>query len=152
MSKGTIIVIAIAFVVLLAGGTFIITMPGRNNNQTASTNAAQSAATDTLQITDEKIGTGPAVKSGDTVTVNYKGTLQNGTVFDSSYTRNQPFTTQIGTGQVIKGWDEGIVGMKVGGKRKLIIPPDLAYGSQGAGGAIPPNATLTFEIELLNIK
>jgi peptidylprolyl isomerase len=107
---------------------------------------------DGLKISDEVIGTGSEVKAGDTVTVNYLGTLENGTKFDSSYDRNTPFTTQIGVGQVIKGWDEGIVGMKVGGKRKLIIPPDLGYGSQGAGGSIPPNSTLVFVVELLNVK
>lgn len=106
---------------------------------------------DGLQIEDEVVGTGAEAKTGDTVTVNYVGTLTNGTKFDSSYDRNQPFTTQIGVGQVIKGWDEGIVGMKVGGKRKLIIPPSLGYGSQAVGG-IPSNSTLIFEVELLNVK
>ncbi len=107
---------------------------------------------DGLKISDEVVGSGAEAKTGDTVTVNYLGTLENGTKFDSSYDRNTPFTTQIGVGQVIKGWDEGIVGMKVGGKRKLIIPPDLGYGSQGAGGAIPPNSTLIFVVELLEVK
>jgi peptidylprolyl isomerase len=106
---------------------------------------------DGLQMQDLTVGTGQEVKSGDTVTVNYLGTLTDGTKFDSSYDRNQPFTTQIGVGQVIKGWDEGIVGMKVGGKRKLIIPPSLGYGSQAAG-SIPPNSTLVFEVELIGIK
>ncbi len=106
---------------------------------------------DGLQMQDLVVGTGQEVKSGDTVTVNYLGTLTNGTKFDSSYDRNQPFTTQIGVGQVIKGWDEGIVGMKVGGKRKLIVPPSLGYGSQNMG-SIPPNSTLIFEVELLSIK
>lgn len=105
-----------------------------------------------LKIQDAIVGTGTEAKSGDKVTVNYLGTLTDGTKFDSSYDRNAPFTTQIGVGQVIKGWDEGIVGMKVGGKRKLIIPPNLGYGEQGAGGAIPPNATLMFEVELLLVK
>jgi peptidylprolyl isomerase len=107
---------------------------------------------DGLKIKDETIGSGVEVKSGDTVTVNYLGTLENGTKFDSSYDRNTPFTTQIGVGKVIKGWDEGIVGMKVGGKRKLIIPSSLGYGEQGAGNLIPPNTTLVFEVELLSIK
>lgn len=107
---------------------------------------------DGLKIQDEVVGGGTQAKSGDTVTVNYLGTLTNGTKFDSSYDRNAPFTTQIGVGQVIKGWDEGIVGMKVGGKRKLIIPPALGYGDQGAGNAIPPNSTLIFEVELLGVK
>jgi peptidylprolyl isomerase len=106
---------------------------------------------DGLKMLDEKVGTGQEVKTGDTVTVNYLGTLENGVKFDSSYDRNAPFTTQIGVGQVIKGWDEGIVGMKVGGKRKLIIPADLGYGSQSAG-SIPPNSTLIFEVELLSVK
>lgn len=104
-----------------------------------------------LQIQDLTVGAGQEVKSGDTVTVNYLGTLVNGTKFDSSYDRNQPFTTQIGVGQVIKGWDEGIVGMKVGGKRKLTIPAALGYGSQSAG-SIPANSTLIFEVELLSVK
>lgn len=106
---------------------------------------------DGLQMQDLIVGTGQEVKSGATVTVNYLGTLLDGTKFDSSYDRNQPFTTQIGVGQVIKGWDEGIVGMKVGGKRKLIIPAVLGYGNQPAG-TIPPNSTLVFEVELLSIK
>jgi len=104
-----------------------------------------------LQIQDLTVGMGQEVKSGDTVTVNYLGTLQDGIKFDSSYDRNQPFTTQIGVGQVIKGWDEGIVGMKVGGKRKLTIPPALGYGNQPTG-SIPPNSTLIFEVELVGVK
>ena len=106
---------------------------------------------DGLQIQDLTVGTGAEAKSGNTVTVNYLGTLLNGTKFDSSYDRNQPFTTQIGVGQVIKGWDEGIVGMRVGGKRKLTIPATLGYGSQDMG-SIPPNSTLVFEVELLSVK
>lgn len=106
---------------------------------------------DGLKILDEVVGTGVEAKSGDTVTVNYLGTLENGTKFDSSYDRNSPLTTQIGVGQVIKGWDEGIVGMKIGGKRKLIIPPILGYGNQPAG-SIPPGSTLIFEVELLSVK
>jgi peptidylprolyl isomerase len=106
---------------------------------------------DGLQMQDLAVGSGQEVKSGDTVTVQYLGTLIDGTKFDSSYDRNQPFTTQIGVGQVIKGWDEGIVGMKVGGKRKLTIPPALGYGNQAAG-SIPPNSTLVFEVELLSVK
>jgi peptidylprolyl isomerase len=106
---------------------------------------------DGLQMQDLIVGSGQEVKSGDTVTVNYLGTLIDGTKFDSSYDRNQPFTTQIGVGQVIKGWDEGIVGMKVGGKRKLTIPAALGYGNQPAG-SIPPNSTLVFEVELLGVK
>jgi FKBP-type peptidyl-prolyl cis-trans isomerase len=97
-------------------------------------------------------GSGEEVKPGDTVIVHYKGTLTDGKQFDSSYDRGTPFETKIGVGAVIKGWDEGIVGMKVGEKRKLTIPPSLGYGSSGAGESIPPNSTLLFEVELLSIK
>jgi peptidylprolyl isomerase len=105
-----------------------------------------------LEITDLKVGTGKEVKPGDKVVMNYRGTLTDGKEFDSSYKRNQPFETIIGTGQVIKGWDQGIPGMKVGGKRRLVIPSDLAYGKQGVPPTILPDATLIFEVELLSIK
>lgn len=105
-----------------------------------------------LVVKDLTAGTGAAVKSGDTITVHYVGTLMDGTEFDSSRKRGQPFTFDVGKGQVIKGWDAGLVGMKVGGRRKLIIPSDLAYGDRGAGGTIPPKSTLLFDIELLSIK
>ena len=104
-----------------------------------------------LKIEDIQIGTGKEVKSGDTVVIHYKGTLTDGTKFDSSYDRGEPFETQIGVGQVIKGWDEGVVGMKVGGKRKLTIPPEMGYGDR-ATGPIPANSTLIFEVELINVK
>ena len=103
-----------------------------------------------LRITDLVVGDGAEAIAGQTVAVNYRGTLANGTEFDSSYGRG-PFSFPLGGGRVIQGWDEGVAGMKVGGKRKLVIPPDLAYGDRGAGGVIPPNATLTFEVELLRI-
>lgn len=105
-----------------------------------------------LKYIDEVIGTGDSPQPGYKVTVHYTGTLENGTKFDSSRDRNQPLTFKIGTGQVIKGWDEGVMTMKVGGKRKLIIPPHLAYGSQGIGNIIPPSATLIFEVELLEVR
>lgn len=105
-----------------------------------------------LKYVDEVVGTGPAPEKGKQVTVHYTGTLEDGKKFDSSKDRNQPFTFTIGVGQVIKGWDEGVMSMKVGGKRKLTIPPDLAYGQRGAPPAIPPGATLLFEVELLDVK
>jgi peptidylprolyl isomerase len=109
-----------------------------------------------LKIIDIKIGTGAMPKTGQTVVVNYTGWLyengKKGTKFDSSLDRHEPFEFPIGRGQVIPGWDEGVATMKVGGARTLIIPPDLAYGTQGAGGVIPPNATLIFDVELLAIK
>ena len=105
-----------------------------------------------LVVQDIVVGTGAEVKAGDTISVNYVGALADGTVFDASANHGGPATFQIGVGQLIKGWDQGIPGMKVGGKRKLIIPPELGYGAQGAGNAIPPNATLLFEIELVSIN
>jgi FKBP-type peptidyl-prolyl cis-trans isomerase len=101
-------------------------------------------------IEDLALGTGATAATGDTVTVHYIGTLLNGTKFDSSYDRNQPFTFRIGAGEVIAGWDQGVPGMKVGGKRRLTIPPSLGYGNQQVG-PIPPNSTLVFEIVLVSI-
>ena len=97
------------------------------------------------------VGAGAEAASGQRVTVHYTGWLTNGTKFDSSKDRDDPFKFQLGQGQVIQGWDEGVAGMKVGGKRKLTIPPALGYGARGAGGASPPNATLVFEVELLGV-
>ena len=103
-----------------------------------------------LVVQDLVVGAGATAATGDVVTVNYVGTLTNGTKFDSSYDHNQPYTFRLGAGAVIAGWDQGVVGMKVGGKRRLTIPPSLGYGSQ-ANGPIPANSTLIFEIELLSI-
>jgi FKBP-type peptidyl-prolyl cis-trans isomerase FkpA len=104
-----------------------------------------------LQYEDLAEGTGEAARAGDSVQVHYTGWLTDGTKFDSSLDRRSPFSFRLGAGKVIKGWDEGVAGMKVGGKRKLHIPSALAYGARGAGGIIPPNAELVFEVELLKI-
>lgn len=105
-----------------------------------------------LKIEDTKVGTGEEAVIGSKAIVHYTGYLTNGTEFDSSVKRGQPFGFTIGAGQVIQGWEKGVAGMKVGGKRKLTIPPDLAYGEAGAGGVIPPNATLVFDIELVDVE
>ena len=109
-----------------------------------------------LRIIDVKPGTGPVPQAGQTVTVNYTGWLfvdgKKGKKFDSSLDRNDPFSFPVGGGQVIQGWDQGVAGMQVGGQRRLVIPAELGYGSRGAGGVIPPNATLLFDVELLSIR
>lgn len=104
------------------------------------------------QIEDVRVGHGPAAKAGDKVSVHYVGTLTDGTKFDSSRDRGNPFSFSLGAGQVIRGWDVGVEGMQVGGVRKLTIPAEEGYGARGAGGVIPPNATLEFEVELLRIS
>ncbi len=105
-----------------------------------------------LKYLDQVVGTGEVAVAGKTVNVHYTGWLENGKKFDSSVDRGQAFSFPLGAGRVIKGWDEGVQGMKVGGKRKLTIPSNLGYGPQGAGGAIPPNATLIFDVELLGVR
>lgn len=105
-----------------------------------------------LKYQDLKVGDGTIAESGASVSVHYTGWLTDGTKFDSSVDRGTPFSFRLGAGQVIRGWDEGVKGMRVGGKRKLTIPPDLGYGAEGAGGVIPPNATLVFDVELLGVQ
>ena len=133
---------------LIAGAAFIA--------MTAAANAEIVTLPSGLKYQDEVVGTGPEPKAGQQVTVQYTGWLdeggQKGKKFDSSRDRNQPFSFPLGAGQVIKGWDLGVATMKTGGKRTLIIPPELGYGARGAGGVIPPNATLIFDVELLAIK
>lgn len=115
-------------------------------------NKQETKMTDKLVINDEKIGDGVEALAGKLVTVHYTGRLTDGTKFDSSVDRNQPFRFMLGVGQVIKGWDDGVQGMKVGGKRTLIIPSNMAYGERGAGAVIPPNATLEFDVELISVE
>ena len=126
---------------------------------TAACAVAQSNMNETdsgLKYIDHQVGDGDEAVAGKTVEVHYTGWLyvdgERGAKFDSSVDRGQPFSFQLGASQVIRGWDEGVQGMKVGGKRELIIPPDLGYGSRGAGGAIPPNATLDFEVKLFRVS
>ncbi len=105
-----------------------------------------------LEIEDQVVGEGDEALAGQTVEVHYTGWLVDGTKFDSSHDRNQTFSFKLGAGQVIPGWDQGVAGMKVGGIRKLTIPPNLGYGERGAGGVIPPNATLIFKVELMSVS
>ena len=121
-------------------------------SQPAATEAQPEVVTGTLKITDVKKGTGAEAVEGKKVTVHYPGTLENGTKFDSSRDRGSPFPFVLGSGMVIAGWEQGVKGMKVGGQRKLVIPPNLAYGNRSVGGVIPPNSTLLFEIELLKVE
>ncbi len=129
---------------LLASAALVFAVPAQKKP------AAKAAPK--LQIKDLKVGKGAEAKPGMQVTVHYTGTLTNGKKFDSSLDRNEPFTFRLGAGQVIKGWDEGVKGMKVGGKRKLVIPPQMAYGEQSPGPEIPANSTLVFQVELLGVK
>jgi FKBP-type peptidyl-prolyl cis-trans isomerase FkpA len=148
---GTILLVVLAFVFL--GRAEAPT----DTESTQTTPASENVVTtdtdipDNLIIEDVLVGTGSAVKSGDSIVIHYAGTLTDGTLFDNSYDRGEPFETQIGVGNVIRGWDLGVPGMKVGGRRRLTIPAELGYGEQGTQN-IPPGSTLIFELELLEIK
>ena len=145
-------VLSLLLTVLLTTGVAACASPPGATQSPPGASATEVTMSDGLKYTDEQIGTGAVATAGKTAVVHYTGWLENGTKFDSSLDRNQPFSFPLGAGQVIKGWDEGVQGMKVGGKRTLIIPPDLGYGARGAGGVIPPNATLKFEVQLLDVK
>ncbi len=161
--RNTLIVFVL---VLLVAAAAVIFIAYRNNSLRAQAPAATTltnparpvdgipilSTTSGLQFQNIKLGTGPAAAAGSTVSVHYTGWLEDGTKFDSSRDRNAPFEFTLGAGRVIKGWDEGVEGMQVGGVRKLFIPSQLAYGERGVGDIIPPNANLVFEVELLEIK
>jgi peptidylprolyl isomerase len=156
MNHSLALICALALCGPLAAGATSTPAP-RTATKTSHPPAARVGTTVTtksgLKYTDLVIGKGPMPKAGQTISVLYTGRLTNGTVFDSTSKRdNQPFDTPIGVGEVIRGWDEGMLTMRVGGKRRLTIPPALGYGKSGAGGVIPPNATLIFDVELLAIK
>lgn len=156
-SINTCIAVGCALVVvgfLLYGNVFANLFNGNSNitsDNQASTTVTPTNPTTGVQVKDVVVGTGKVAEAGDNITVNYVGTLTDGTVFDSSVARNQPFTFTLGAGQVIRGWEEGLVGMKVGGTRTLTIAPDYAYGAQ-AIGPIPANSTLIFQVQLLDVS
>lgn len=179
MKNKNLFITIFLIVLVTVGGYFVFKIPSPSMNQSlqeeslsdniesvdtstlgAETSVASEASSptnantnmnDKLEIVDEIVGTGVEATVGKKVTVNYSGTLTNGVKFDSSYDRNEPFAFNLGAGEVIAGWDQGVVGMKVGGKRKLVIPPSLGYGSADLG-VIPPNSTLVFEVELLKVE
>ena len=162
MNKNKIIALAVMTVLVTVG--FLLFYNKNEKPQTADIGAMKQDAAIDLKLNNQKMnkqgveieilkdGTGAIAKKGDTVSVHYVGVLENGTKFDSSVDRGTPFEFSLGAGRVIPGWDIGVEGMKVGEVRKLTVPSELAYGSGGAGNAIPPNATLIFEVQLLGIK
>ncbi|MHB8674706.1 MAG: FKBP-type peptidyl-prolyl cis-trans isomerase [Candidatus Limnocylindrales bacterium] len=154
MNKTILIIIIAVIVLAVLWGIYLVVANMQSSGQQPQSQTGQSNSPDMqgMKVTVLKEGTGTPVKNGDIVKVNYIGTLQDGTKFDSSYDRKIPFTFTLGAHQVIKGWDLGVLGMKLGEKRQLVIPPALAYGQSGIPIVIPKNATLTFQIELLQIS
>jgi FKBP-type peptidyl-prolyl cis-trans isomerase FkpA len=147
---------SLALLTAIALGFGVASMPLASGTASAQTGGKTMTTASGLQIIDDVVGTGASPKPGQTCVMHYTGWLyengKKGKKFDSSVDRNEPFEFPIGRGRVIAGWDEGVATMKVGGKRTLIIPPQLGYGARGAGGVIPPNATLMFDVELLGVK
>lgn len=159
MSRAFAIGIAVVALVIIGGLYFTFDYRSkledtnrRERNEVARQGPMNTQNPDELNIEVLKEGSGSGAKAGDTVTVHYTGVLTDGGKFDSSVDRGQPFAFQLGAGAVIRGWDQGLLGMKIGEKRRLTIPPELGYGSRGAGGVIPPDATLIFEVEMLGIN
>ena len=148
--------VLIAFGLIIAGVVgmfFILGNPSQKDGEKQVEELSeQEGGVSELNIEDIVVGGGEEAKDGNKVSVHYVGTLTDGTKFDSSRDRGDPFTFTLGAGEVIKGWDQGVLGMKVGGTRKLTIPPELGYGEAGAGSDIPPNSTLIFEVELLSVE
>lgn len=149
--KTFFIVAGVLIVLVIGAGLLLRQNDLKGGARMDTTTLPQATESSQLKIEDLTVGTGAEAVAGKKVTVNYVGTLTDGTKFDSSYDRNQPFSFVLGSGQVIAGWDQGLAGMKVGGKRRLTIPPELGYGAQ-ATGSIPANSTLVFEVELLGVE
>ncbi len=145
-----ILIVSIAIIILAVGAYLIFS--DRTPEPVATSGENMITTNSGLKYEDLVLGDGAEAVKGKNVSVHYTGWLEDGTKFDSSLDRGQPFTFLLGAGNVIQGWEEGVAGMKVGGKRRLVIPPEIGYGSTGAGGVIPPNATLVFEVELLGIQ
>jgi FKBP-type peptidyl-prolyl cis-trans isomerase len=147
--EGIAVFAGLGFMVYLLYGSTLLNL--FDAKASAPANTQQTMIQSGVQVQDVKVGTGAVAAAGDTLVVHYVGTLPDGRVFDSSVDRNTPFAFQLGTGAVIRGWDEGMVGMRVGGERRLVIAPDYAYGSQTVG-SVPANSTLIFDVQLLDVK
>lgn len=159
MNRQSLIVLVVIVIIVIIAAWFVWQKYSSSSPASLSQNSTPTPTRNAnitnvqgVQVEVLKEGNGAAAQNGDGVTVNYVGTLQNGTKFDSSIDRGQPFSFTLGSGQVIRGWDIGVLGMKIGEERKLTIPPNLAYGANGAGNVIPPNATLIFDVTMLDIN